>query len=326
MNSEETVAKAATTFDLLRKPSRVLTTFATSRAVCLAMLTLAVCAASSFAKEPPPEQLICCGADRVFIVDATDPTKERWSWNASDSPSIPNDFRAKFRSTDDCKPYAGGLILVTSSAQGVALIERRSQRCLFLAEVRNAHSGCLLPGNQIAVAASTGADEIQFFSQADQRRPAVPEHRIPLAGAHGTVWDSNRARLWALGTDELLEIKRGSDANVEAWNVAERYRLPSSGGHDLSPVHDDTQLFVTTDTQVLRFNMNDGEFTLAEGFGNQKKIKSVDLHPVTGRIVFHQALPDEWWSHTIRFNDVASVTLDEQRLYKIRWDVPTDRQ
>tara|TARA_R110002111_G_scaffold48490_1_gene86089 strand:+ start:389 stop:712 length:324 start_codon:yes stop_codon:yes gene_type:complete len=71
--------------------------------------------------------------------------------------------------------------------------------------------------------------------------------------------------------------------------------------------------------------MTNGTFGVAEGFGDQMKIKSVDLHPVTKRIVFYRTLPDQWWSHTIRFDDAPAVLLNEQRLYKIRWDVPTDR-
>tara|TARA_R110002111_G_scaffold48490_1_gene86088 strand:+ start:58 stop:339 length:282 start_codon:yes stop_codon:yes gene_type:complete len=68
-------------------------------AASLVIVALTVFATPSFANEPESEKLICCGAAQVFIVDASDPTKQLWSWNASDSPSIPEDFRVKFRST-----------------------------------------------------------------------------------------------------------------------------------------------------------------------------------------------------------------------------------
>lgn len=282
-------------------------------------------ATPAIATPPASDRLICCDDQRVFIVDATDPTKQHWTWTAADSPSIPESFHRKFRSNDDCKPYAGGLILITSSSRGVALIERETKRCLFLADVANAHSACLLPGNQIAVAASTSGDEVQFFSQSDENKPATAVHRIPLDGAHGTVWDASRNRLWAVGDDEILEIVPGGDLDASQWVVAKRYPLPTPGGHDLSPVHDDMHLFVTTNTQVLRFNMAEGTFEVAEGFGDQAKVKSVDVHPVSERIVYQQALPEHWWSQTIRFNDAPPVTLDAQRLYKVRWDCPTKR-
>lgn len=279
------------------------------------------------ADEPSLERLVCCGAAEVFVIDVADPQAKLWSWTASDSASIAEDFWPKFRSTDDCKPYADGLMLITSSSRGVALIQRDTKRCLFLAEVPNAHSACLLPDRQIAVAASTSGDEIQFFNYDDASRPAAvavgsPIQRIPLLGAHGTVWDATRKRLWALGTDELLQLQRGgAGQTADAWSVVARLQLPSSGGHDLSPAHDGSHLFVTTNTQVLRFNMDAHSFEIAEGFGNQRKVKSVDVHPRTKRIVFQQALPTEWWSHTVHFVDASPVTLGDERLYKIRWDV-----
>ena len=278
------------------------------------------------AEHPMLERLIACGAERVFVIDVANPAQMLWSWEASDSSSIPEGFRSKFRSTDDCKPYEGNLILITSSSRGVALIDRKTKQCLFLAEVPNAHSACLLPGNQIAVAASTSGDSVHFYSQDDDRKPAVAIQQIPLMGAHGTVWDAAGKRLWALGTDELLQIKPTDDSGSSAtWIVTQRYALPSSGGHDLSPVHDGAHLFVTTDKQVLRFNTAEGTFEIAEEFTEPQKIKSVDLHPVTKRIVFHQALPSEWWSHTIRFHDAPPITMPDERLYKIRWDVPAKR-
>ncbi len=283
------------------------------------------------ADEPNMERLVCCGAAEVFVIDALDPQTKLWSWTASDSASIPEDFHRKFRSTDDCKPYAGGVMLITSSSRGVALIERDTKRCLFLADVANAHSACLLPERQIAVAASTSGDEIQFFTYEDAGESArvavsIPNQRIALLGAHGTVWDAAREQLWALGTTELLQLQRsGTDGTSDAWSVVARHQLPSSGGHDLSPAHNGSHLWVTTETQVLRFNMAEPSFDIAEGFGDQRNVKSVDVHPQTQRLVYQQALKTEWWSHTIRFADASPVTLENERLYKIRWDAPAPR-
>ena len=134
------------------------------------------------------DDIVCCGGDEVFIINTANPLVKKWSWRAGDSPSIPDGFRAKFRSTDDCKPYEGGLILVTSSSGGVALIQRSTKMCQFLAESRNAHSACLLPADRLAVAASYGGDEMQFYDLTDDRKPAVPVQTIPLEGAHGAVW------------------------------------------------------------------------------------------------------------------------------------------
>ena len=112
--------------------------------------------------------LICCGADEVFIIDPAQPHVKKWSWRAADSPAIPESFRNKFRSTDDCKPYAPNQMLITSSSDGVALIDRRTRKCLFLAQSRNAHSACLLPGNQVVVAASNGGDGVVTLSDGER--------------------------------------------------------------------------------------------------------------------------------------------------------------
>lgn len=267
--------------------------------------------------------LIACGGAEVFVIEPAKPNLKKWSWRAEQSPRIPKDFHTRFRSTDDCKPYEGGLLLITSSSGGVTLIHRATKKCLFLAESKNAHSACLLPNGQIAVASSFGGDQLQFFDRNDPKRPASVVQEIPLHGAHGTVWDSQRKCLWALGEKELLSVVVNTEESPrERWTVKTRTPLPSVGGHDLSPHHDQSRLLVTTNTQVLIFDRDKFTFTVAEGFGDPKRIKSVDRHATSGRIVFHQATAEHWWSDTIRFTDGEQIRLMNERLYKIRWDTP----
>ncbi|MGB7342816.1 MAG: DUF6528 family protein [Pirellulaceae bacterium] len=269
------------------------------------------------------DDLICCGASEVFIIDPAQPNVKKWSWQAKDSPSIPTELRGSFRSTDDCKPFRDDLLLITSSGRGVALIERSTKKCLFMTVVRNAHSGCLLPQNQLAVAASYGADAIQFYDRKNEEIPAATVQEIELVGAHGTVWDAKRDCLWALGGEELVKVESDPEVTVDRrWSITARYKLPSSGGHDLSMAQTLQQLFVTTDTQVLKFDLAKQAFEPQTGFHDQIKIKSVDQHPETGRIVFHRASGENWWSDTIRFEDTSPITLAGERLYKIRWDNP----
>lgn len=45
-------------------------------------------------------------------------------------------------------------------------------------------------------------------------------------------------------------------------------------------------------------------------------------HSATGKIVYHQASKTHWSSDTIRFVDSDPVTLENARLYKVRWDDP----
>lgn len=273
------------------------------------------------------DQLICCGGPEVFILSAK---HERpavddrvWRWQAKDSPEIPASMHGQFRTTDDCKPY-GDKLLVTSSSGGVALLNRADKKCLFLASARNAHSACLVPNDLVAVAASTGGDELQLFRLKDSGEKATPVARLELTGAHGAVWDPQRERVWTLGTHELLLIEVRNEEGKTSLAVDGRWKLPTPGGHDLSPARDARYLFVTTNRAVYRFDTKERSFTPFEPLADAVEIKSIDEHPTTGRIVYHQAdhANKTWWSDTIRFLDPAqSMTLPDERLYKIRWDI-----
>jgi hypothetical protein len=269
--------------------------------------------------------LICCGGNEIFIMPQSQLMSETpmptWSWRASDSPEISADARKWFGSTDECKPLKES-ILITSSGGGVALVRRQDKKCLFYAYARNAHSACLLPGYRLAVAASYGGDEVQIYDLDDPARPAQPIARLPLHGAHGVVWDAERDRLWALGDDALLLATIPDSDGKSELRIEQSWKLPSNGGHDLSPVNDGKHLFVTTSKYVYRFSKKDGAFEPLADIGSQPKVKSVSQHPTTGEIVFHQGTPEHFWSETIRFvGNRKSATLPGRRLYKVRWDV-----
>jgi hypothetical protein len=271
------------------------------------------------------DQLIVCGGPEVFIIpaDAQQLTEQDrlWRWRAGDSPEIPAAMHTQFRTTDECKP-AGDSILITASSGGVALVRRRDKKCLFWTSAKNAHSACLVPGERLAVAASHGGDEVLLFGMKRSAAELAPLARIKLDGAHGVLWDAGRSRLWALGTHELqlLEL-RGQGEGMELV-VERKWPLPTPGGHDLSPCRDPRQLFVTSNTHVYRFDMKEGRFEPMPALAEQPKVKSIDEHPRTGQIVYHQGTEKTWWSDTIRFLAPArTLTLPEERLYKVRWDV-----
>lgn len=271
------------------------------------------------------DSLIVCGGSEIFIISATPgvvhDADRMWSWQASDSSGIQLEQAKTFLSTDECKPIGTTSLLITSSSGGVALIDRADKQCRFLSYAKNAHSACLLPGERIAVASSTGGDEILIFKiDPQQVQQPDPIARSPLLGAHGAVWDSGRERLWMLGERELQRIQLAADSRIV---IEKTWQLPTEGGHDLTPTKDGEGFFVTTDTHVYRFDRATGEFTLALGMGELQKVKSVDEHPESGRIVFHQATAENWWSETIRFRDSSdTIHIPGKRLYKARWDVP----
>jgi hypothetical protein len=123
----------------------------------------------------------------------------------------------------------------------------------------------------------------------------------------------------------LIEL-RGQTDTVE-MTVDQRWQLPTQGGHDLSPARDSRYLFVTTNTRVYRFDTKESRFEPLPILADEPTVKSVDQHPQTGRIIYHQGTEKTWWSDTIRFLEPArTLQLAEERLYKVRWDVDRGRQ
>lgn len=274
------------------------------------------------------DALICCAGSEVFIIpskagEITD-ANWMWRWHPDDSPEIQADQKRWFRSCDECKPIGKESILIVSSSGGIALIDRADKKCRFLAFAKNAHSACLLPGNRVAVAASAGGDETLIF-QIDPERvfQSEPLARAPLPGGHGAEWDRKRNRLWMLGESKLELIKLTGDHQIV---VEKTWELPSPGGHDLSPSKDGKSYFITSNTQVYLFDKATGEFQIEPVLGDFKKVKSVDEHPVSGKIVFHKGTPENWWSETIRFRGSEdTIQIPGKRLYKARWDFPRER-
>ncbi len=302
----------------------MITFFRSCIAICITGV-MGLAGTTAPAAEPSPA-LICCGAAEVFILRTT-MTGERaperiWTWRAADSSAIEAAAHRTFATTDDCKPY-GDEILITSSSGGVALIRRDDKTCRFYTFSRNAHSACLIPGRRVAVASSFGGDQLQLFEIGIQPRQPQPLAVLPLVGAHGAEWDEKRQRIWALGSEELQLVEvRDSAGEVEL--VAEQvWKLPTYGGHDLSPTADGRGYYITTDTAVYRFDTATGTFTSHPRLGDRKKVKSIDEQREGGRVVFHQATPEHWWSDTIRFDGTDTVLrLPDHRLYKVRWDQP----
>jgi hypothetical protein len=288
--------------------------------------TLAVLLSFLFAVEPAaPARLICCGGAEVFILpagkDAPTEADRVWRWKAADSPEIPAEHHAKFRSTDECKPV-GDFILITSSSGGVALVRRADKRAVFFTTAKNAHSACLLPGRRVAVCSSFGGDELLIHSLDKGGADAPPLAKIPLHGAHGALWDKPRKRLWALGDKELLLIEIRGEAPATEIVVERKWPLPTGGGHDLSFARDGKALLLTTVKSVYRFDTTAFEFSPYPGLAGLEHVKSVDEHPATGEVVFHRGAGKNWWSDTIRFLAPArTVRLEGERLYKIRWDI-----
>jgi hypothetical protein len=226
-------------------------------------------------------------------------------------------MRALFRTTDDCKPVDNGRrILISSSAGAVALVDRETRRASFSARVTNAHSIEMLPGGRIAAAASVSTagtgDRIVIFDATTGKEIASDA----LRSAHGAVWDDARGVLWALGGDVLRAYNVGPIRLERTFEIA----LPTEGGHDLVAIPGSSRLFVSTVPRCYYFDRERRQFSPHDSLGDRGNIKSYNVHPQTGRVVYIQAERPNWWSERLHFERPdGTLHLPGEHLYKARW-------
>lgn len=291
-----------------------------------AVLAMLLSACGSGPAGGSKEEIVLCGGNEVFIMDLAHPTgpEKVWSWKAVDRPELPEALQKKFGTTDDCKPVNGGReILISSSGGAVAWVERATGRVRFYASALNAHSLELLPGNRIAVASSyaeKGNKLLLFDGGVSEKLLASDD----LFGAHGVVWDRDRARLWALGEKELRAYEIiGLETEAPELLMRQKVDLPDPGGHDLRPVPGSGLLVVTAHRHVWLFDRDRASFQPHPMLGDQVDVKSVDIDPASGRTIYTQA-EEKWWTDRVRFLDpVLGIHLPGLRLYKARWATPT---
>lgn len=264
----------------------------------------------------PAQELIVCGWDTVSVlnVNGAKEPEVRFLWRAEDSPEIPAELRGSFRTTDECKPLPGGRILVTSSSNGVAILERETGKALFWASVANAHSAEMLPGNKLVVAASVHKEGNRLVVF-DAAVPMKELFSTELVSAHGVVWDAQRQRLWAIGGRVLRSYRWEEPKLIQEAE----FPLPSEGGHDLYAIDKSPHLGLTTEEKVWLFDRERKKFQPHWEIAWEPHVKSVSIHPRTGQVVIVQAQPPEWWSLELEFLRPPFVLRRNERMYKARW-------
>ena len=270
-----------------------------------------------------PRELIVCGDDKILIIDGEASNgadvKIVWSWKASDAASqLPAIYQKMLISLDECKPVDGGKnILATSSSGAVVLLERATKKCLFYAQVPNAHSADALPNGRIVVALSTIAkgNHLEVY---DRNQPEKVLFRDSLYSAHGTVWNAKRQRLYTLGYDNLREYSLLNwNTPSPALKLEKKWTIPGSSGHDLSRVSDDI-LLVSEHNGVHVFDISSETFTPFEPLKSAKDIKSVNYNSKTKHLVYTQA-EESWWTFNVYLrNPDKTIHIPNIRLYKVR--------
>jgi hypothetical protein len=273
-------------------------------------------------------RMLLCGDDTVYDVRvAGSPEKPVWqdvrTWVGNQATEIPSADRTKwFRTTDDCKPIDDGRsVLVTSSSGGVAIYDRASRKTKFYGFAANAHSACLLPGGYVVVAASVNANgnALVLFHR-DQSAKEL--FRTPLESAHGVVWDEDRKILYAIGMHHVEEYAFEPASLNRPLRLLKQNRMPSSGGHELSPGPAPNLLFASGADEVFLFNKDTRAFARHPVLGAMHHVKCISRNPQTGQIAYVKADEGEgvWWSFQVRFlYPGAEAKTPGKRLYKVRW-------
>lgn len=266
------------------------------------------------------ERVLVCGDSKVLVVNQAVPgdtlPEVVWSWDAHQAEDLPLPFRTKkFNSTDDCKAVNGGeWIMVSSSSGAVAVVTFKERKVLFYADVPNAHSVEMLPGQKIVAAASVAenGNKLMLF---EMSMPPVLLWEDSLYSAHGVVWDEKRELLFALGYDVLREYKLTGGDSLALTN---EYKIPGISGHDLQISPEGERLFITEHTGAWQFNLTTREFAKIEGFPDAENIKSINQNKA-GRYVY--TVPEEsWWTYHVSFyNPAGKLPFPQMHVYKTRW-------
>ncbi len=268
------------------------------------------------------QEIIVCGDDKVLIIDlknsGNEDVKVNWEWNVGDASDLSAEMKKVMVPTDDCKPVDNGKkILITSSGGGVVLIERKTKKCLFWAKVPMAHSAEYLPGGRIAVALSTheAGNSLEIY---DVKKPNVVLFRDSLYSGHGVVWIPETKHLYALGFNVLREYSLLNwDTEGPGLQLIRKWKTPDNGGHDLTIVSP-SELLLTTTKSVWRFDIKNEKFIPFEMLKDASNIKSVNLDPKTGGLVYTKA-EISWWTHHIYcLNPEKVLTIPGINLYKVR--------
>lgn len=274
-------------------------------------------------------ELILCGWDEVFILDMAQQQdgmpKKVWNWRVKDRSELPEHMRSKFNSTDECKPFDGGKkLLITSSGDGVAVIDRETGTVRFYATVPNAHSAEILPGNRVVVAAShkddARGDRLIVFDLDESEKELCSDE---LPWGHGVVWDETRQVLWALADKDIRVYE------LEDWDTAKPLlareaiiELPEGGGHDLYPIPGTNLLSVTTGRHCWLFDRDKRNFKLHPDLSEERGVKSISVNPLTNQLVYIQAEGGHWWSERVHFlHPEHDLHFSGEHFYKARWNI-----
>jgi len=271
--------------------------------------------------EQKNEQVLLSADASLFIVEATTSNKVNpiihWTWNTGSPKQMPANYdKSKLATIAECKPIMeGNQIAIASSSGAIAILNKEDKNVVFYAEVPNAHSIDLLPGNLVVAAASVTnnpqeGNKIMLFDLSSATLLQTHE----LYSAHGVVWDDKRQLLFALGGSVLRTYRIVNNQLVLNFE----WTIPGKGGHDLTMAPTGDKLYLTEETGAWEFDINTKKFSKILGFPDGVHIKSLHQNEA-GRFVYTKA-EDSWWTYHVSFaKSAGSLAFPNKRVYKARW-------
>jgi len=254
---------------------------------------------------------------RVAIADVPSKTII-WEWSPA-TPDVKSDALKWFSNISDAKlVYNGKYILATASGGGVALIRIADKKVLFYAFAGgNVHSAELLPDGNIVSASSTGNYLTLFKVDTLNFPDRVYSKNVPIDFGHNVVWDHKNQLLWSAAMNQLKSFRYNFNCNLPDLTLVESVTIPGTEAHDLFPVHNENALWLTTTTNVYKFDISTKKLNPADVV--QANIKSVSSGPEGFPIILLKPKVS-WWSDEVIDAKGNTVFLQNGlKIYKARW-------
>lgn len=291
-------------------------------AVTLLVLPLCKVDAHTVRSTRPASHLVTCGGPevRVYIYQPDQPLVLEAHWSAQDDAAVPPALVNSFATVAECKSVDGGRgILIASSHDGVAILDRAGMRARFVARVGHAHSGDVSPNGLVLIAGAEGERGGNVLALYDRKQSNKRLVELPLPAAHGVAYDPHRRAFWALGGDALLLV-RATTRPYPSLTIIKRIPLPSQKGHDLA-WWGRSRLSITTDKGAYLFDPSTYMFSRNVRIVLPDFVKSVSWSNISP-IIFVRAddAPNGvWWSHRIQLIGQTKPLAVSEKVYKARW-------
>lgn len=155
----------------------------------------------------------------------------------------------------------------------------------------------------------------------DSETPLVTNEtkRYNLTFGHNVVWDKNREVLWATDDQNLYSYTydNSDPDDPELIKNPEFYPLPDVSPHDLFPVYNKDQLYLTTANHIHIFDIEAKTFTPHPY--SKGNIKSISGGPADFGTLIISPTTSYWTNRITNVRGSSVFFKDTYKMYKARW-------